>query len=245
MEIRADEISRIIREQIKDYGKKVAVAETGTRALAGRRHRPRLRPDGAMAGELLEFPGGVHGMVLNLEEDNVGVALLGPVRAHPRGRPGQAHRQDRRGAGRRGAARPRGQRARRADRRQRADRRPSRRRQIEIKAPGIIKRKSVHEPMQTGMKAIDALMPDRPRPARADHRRPPDRQDRRRHRHDHQPEGAERATASTWPSARSSRPWPAWWTSLKQARRDGVHDRRRGRTPPTRRRCSSSRRTPA
>jgi hypothetical protein len=60
-----------------------------------------------------------------------------------------------------------------------------------VKAPGIIPRKSVHEPMQTGLKAIDALS-RRPRPARADHRRPPDRQDRRRDRHHHQPEGRQR-----------------------------------------------------
>ena len=59
---------------------------------------------------------------------------------------------------------------------------------MDVKAPGIIPRKSVHEPMQTGIKAIDALIPDWPWPARIDHRRPPDRQDRRRARHDPLPE---------------------------------------------------------
>ena len=68
---------------------------------------------------------------------------------------------------------------------------------VEVKAPGIIPRQSVHEPMQTGIKAIDALIPDRARPARADHRRPADRQDGGDHRHDHQPEGRQRQRRPT------------------------------------------------
>jgi F-type H+-transporting ATPase subunit alpha len=62
---------------------------------------------------------------------------------------------------------------------------------IEKVAPGVIARKSVDQPVQTGLKSIDSMVPDRPWPARADHRRPPDRQDRGGDRHDHQPEGSE------------------------------------------------------
>ena len=65
-------------------------------------------------------------------------------------------------------------------------------RRLEVQAPGIVGRKPVHEPLQTGIKAIDAMTPDRPGPARADHRRPQDRQDHRRHRHDPEPEGSGR-----------------------------------------------------
>ena len=82
MEIRAEEISQIIRKQIEDYDKKVAVTETGTVLDGRRRHRPRLRPgrrDGRRAARVRH--GGVVGLVLNLEEDNVGVALLGNFEA--------------------------------------------------------------------------------------------------------------------------------------------------------------------
>jgi hypothetical protein len=101
-----------------------------------RRHRPRLRPRQRQAGEMVEFPPRDQG------------------RRHR-----QAHRRHRRRAGRQGPARPRGRRARQPDRRQgpdQGDRAPQR---VDVKAPGIIPRKSVHEPMQTGIKAIDALIP--------------------------------------------------------------------------------------
>ncbi len=79
MQIRAEEISQVIREQIKDYAKKVEVSETGTVLSVGdgiaRIHGVEM----AMAGELLEFTDGTLGMVLNLEEDNVGVAVMGEV----------------------------------------------------------------------------------------------------------------------------------------------------------------------
>ncbi len=77
MEIRAEEISEIIRKQIKEYGKEVAVAETGTIISIGDGIARIHGLDKAMAGELLEFPGGISGMALNLEEDNVGAAILG------------------------------------------------------------------------------------------------------------------------------------------------------------------------
>ncbi|HZA15034.1 MAG TPA: F0F1 ATP synthase subunit alpha, partial [Myxococcaceae bacterium] len=80
MEIRADEISRILREQIKDYGKKVTVAETGTVLSMGDGIARVYGLDGALAGELVEFQNGVRGLVLNLEEDNVGIAIMGEFR---------------------------------------------------------------------------------------------------------------------------------------------------------------------
>src|SRR5512146_2564959 len=158
MEIRADEISRIIREQIQDYGKKVEVAETGT-VLSQADGVARIYGlAGAAAGELLDFPHGIRGLVLNLEEDNVGAAIMGH---YERIREGDVVKRTgliaevpvgeaRLGRGVDGLGNP-------------IDGRgpiPSKvNRKIEIKAPGIVKRKSVHEPMQTGLKAIDALVP--------------------------------------------------------------------------------------
>jgi F-type H+-transporting ATPase subunit alpha len=158
MEIRADEISRIIREQIQDYGKKVEVAETGTILSVGDGIARIHGLDKAMAGELLEFPGGTRGMVLNLEEDNVGAAIMGafehiregdtvkrtgeiasvPVGKALLGRVVNALGQPIDGKG---------------------PIETTETRRIEIKAPGIIQRKGVHEPLQTGIKAIDGLIP--------------------------------------------------------------------------------------
>ena len=77
MDIRADEISRILREQIQDYGKKVTVAETGTVLSQGDGIARVYGLEGVLSGELVEFKNGVKGLVLNLEEDNVGVAIMG------------------------------------------------------------------------------------------------------------------------------------------------------------------------
>ena len=77
MEIKVEEISRIIRKQIEDYDKHVEISETGTVLSAGDGIARVYGLEKAMAGELLEFPHGVMGMTLNLESDNVGVALLG------------------------------------------------------------------------------------------------------------------------------------------------------------------------
>ncbi|MCA9656492.1 MAG: F0F1 ATP synthase subunit alpha, partial [Myxococcales bacterium] len=158
MEIRADEISRIIREQVQGYDTSLSVEETGTVLTVG---DGIARMDGlsnAMAGELLEFPHDVRGMVLNLEEGNVGAALLGndhlikegdtvkrtgkimsvPVGDALIGRVVNALGEPIDGQG------P-------------LDTDLSR--VVEIKAPGIVQRKSVHEPMQTGLKAIDSMIP--------------------------------------------------------------------------------------
>src|SRR4030095_6984142 len=77
MEIKAEEISQIIRKQIEEYDQRVSVVETGTVLTVGDGIARVYGLSGAMSGELLEFPHAVQGIVLNLEEDNVGVALLG------------------------------------------------------------------------------------------------------------------------------------------------------------------------
>src|SRR5512137_1262555 len=158
MEIRAEEISEIIRKQIKEYGKEVEVSETGTIISIGDGIARIHGLAGAMSGELLEFPGGVTGMALNLEEDNVGAAILGdfeaikegdtvkrtgrivevPVGDALIGRVVDAIGQPIDGKGPINS---------------------SDFRKVEVKAPGIVQRKSVHQPMQTGLKAIDSMVP--------------------------------------------------------------------------------------
>ncbi len=158
MEIRADEISRIIREQIKDYGKKVDVAETGTVLSQADGVARVYGLAGAAAGELLEFPHGTRGLVLNLEEDNVGAAIMGEYshirEGDPVKRTGKIAEvpvgEELLGRVVDGLGNP-------IDGRGPINAKQTRK--IEIKAPGIVKRKSVHEPMQTGLKAIDALVP--------------------------------------------------------------------------------------
>jgi F-type H+-transporting ATPase subunit alpha len=158
LQIRADEISRIIRDQIQDFGKKVSVSETGTVLSVGDGIARVYGLESAQAGELLEFASGVKGLVLNLEEDNVGVAVMGEFRDIREGdtvkRTGQI------------ASVPVGKgllgRVVNALGEPLDGKGPiqaSEFRKLETKAPGIVKRKSVHEPMQTGVKALDALVP--------------------------------------------------------------------------------------
>uniref|UniRef100_I2PY07 ATP synthase subunit alpha n=1 Tax=Desulfovibrio sp. U5L TaxID=596152 RepID=I2PY07_9BACT len=158
MQIKAEEISQIIEQQIQNYESRVEMSETGTVLSVGDQIARVYGVQNAMAMELLEFPGGVKGLVLNLEEDNVGVALLGEDTHIKEGDPvkrtgtifsvpvGDAV------AGR--VIDPLGN--------------PidglgpieaPEKRNVEIKAPGIIARKSVHQPMYTGLKAIDAMTP--------------------------------------------------------------------------------------
>src|SRR6188768_309665 len=161
-DIRAAEISDIIRKSIENYDKKVSVTETGTVLTAGDGIARVYGLSGALAGELLEFEGAggetVQGMVLNLEEDNVGVALLGKFESIREGdtvkRTGRivevAVGEELLGRVVNAMGQP-------ID-----GGKPivgTHKRQVEIKAPGIIARKSVHEPMQTGMKAIDSMIP--------------------------------------------------------------------------------------
>ena len=77
MEIRAEEISQVIRQQIQDFDKKVELSETGTVLSVGDGIARVYGVEKTMAMELLEFPGGIYGIALNLEEDNVGCAILG------------------------------------------------------------------------------------------------------------------------------------------------------------------------
>ena len=80
MKIRAEEISQILKDQIKNYDNRVTVSDTGVILSVGDGIARIYGLRNAMAGELLEFPGGIRGMVLNLEEDNVGAAIFGSDR---------------------------------------------------------------------------------------------------------------------------------------------------------------------
>jgi F-type H+-transporting ATPase subunit alpha len=158
MDIRAAEISAILKEQIENFGAEADVAEVGQVLSVGDNVARIYGLDNVQAGELVEFPGGLMGMALNLEADNVGVVLFGedrgikegdvvkrtgaivdvPVGKGLLGRVVDALGNPIDGKGPiEGAERTR----------------------VEVKAPGIIPRRSVHEPMQTGLKAIDCLIP--------------------------------------------------------------------------------------
>jgi F-type H+-transporting ATPase subunit alpha len=158
MEIRADEISRIIREQIKDYGKKVTVAETGTVLSVGDGIARVYGLEGVLSGELVEFSNGVKGLVLNLEEDNVGVAIMGDFKDIREGDLVKRTAQIASvpvGKGLLGrVVNPLGE-----PLDGKGPIQATETRRLEVKAPGIVKRKSVHEPLQTGIKALDALVP--------------------------------------------------------------------------------------
>ncbi|MDY0275934.1 MAG: F0F1 ATP synthase subunit alpha [Desulfomicrobium sp.] len=158
MQIKAEEISQIIEGQIKNYEKKVEMSETGVVLSVGDGIARVYGCENAMAMELLEFPGSIMGMVLNLEEDSVGVALLGETEHIKEGdivkRTGRIFQVPVGDAVMGRVIDPLGN--------------PidglgpiqtDTYRNVEIKAPGIIARKSVHEPMYTGLKAVDAMTP--------------------------------------------------------------------------------------
>ena len=158
MQIRAEEISAIIKKQIENFGREVEVSETGTIISVGDGIARIHGLDKTMAGELLEFPGNTMGMVLNLEEDNVGAAILGEAEHIKEG--DTVKRTERIvqvpvgealiGRVVNGIGIPiDGQ----------GEIESDDYRKVEIKAPGIVERKSVHEPMQTGLKAIDSMVP--------------------------------------------------------------------------------------
>src|SRR5579864_7701321 len=158
MDIRAAEISAILKQQIASFGTEAEVAEVGQVLSVGDGIARVYGLDSVKAGEMVEFPGGIKGMALNLESDNVGVVIFGEDRTIKEG-----DIVKRTGAivdvpvgkallGRvvDGLGNPidgKGPIA------------TTERSRVEVKAPGIIPRKSVHEPMQTGLKAIDALIP--------------------------------------------------------------------------------------
>ncbi len=158
MAINIEEISQIIRKQVENYDKQTEVTETGTVITSSDGTARVYGIANAMEGELLEFPHGVKGLVLNLEEDNVGCALLGDAHLICEGdvvrRTGQI------------ASVPVGEGL--IGRVVNALGEPidglgpietSETRPVDIKAPGIIARQSVSEPLQTGLKALDALVP--------------------------------------------------------------------------------------
>ncbi len=158
MEIRAEEISQIIRTQIKDYEKKVEVAETGTVLSVGDGIARVSGVEKCMAMELLEFPGNIFGIALNLEEDNVGCAILGEVTEIKEGdvvkRTGRIAEVPVGDACLGRVLDPVGA---PIDGKGPVEAKEFRR--IELKAPGVIERQPVHEPMYTGYKAIDAMTP--------------------------------------------------------------------------------------
>ena len=157
-ELRAEEISQIIRQQIENYDQQIDVAETGTVLSVGDGIARVYGLESAMAGELVEFPGNISGMVLNLEEDNVGIVILGndttikegdtvkrtgkivqiPVGKAMVGRVVNALGMPIDGKG---------------------PIKSDDNRLIELKAPGIVAREPVTEPLQTGIKAIDGMIP--------------------------------------------------------------------------------------
>jgi len=158
MNIRAEEITEILKSQIKGYETSVDVAETGVVLSVGDGIARVHGLEKAMAGELLEFPAGVRGMVLNLEEDNVGVALLGEDQLIKEGdvarRTGRIVEVP---CGDAMIGRVVNSLGQPIDGRGPVETKEFRR--IEIKAPGIVQRQPVKEPLQTGLKAIDSMIP--------------------------------------------------------------------------------------
>jgi F-type H+-transporting ATPase subunit alpha len=158
MDIRAAEISAILKEQIQNFGQEAEVSEVGRVLSVGDGIARVYGLDNVMAGEMVEFPGGIRGMALNLEVDNVGCVIFGadrdikegdtvkrtraivdvPVGKGLLGRVVDALGNPIDGKG---------------------PIKSTERRRVDVKAPGIIPRKSVHEPMATGLKVIDALIP--------------------------------------------------------------------------------------
>jgi F-type H+-transporting ATPase subunit alpha len=158
MDVRAAEISAILKEQIKGFGAEAQVAEIGRVLSVGDGIARVYGLESVQAGEMVEFPGGVKGMALNLERDNVGVVIFGEDRGLKEGdtvkRLGEIVDVPV-GKGLLGrVVNPLGEPIDGKGAIQAAERR-----RVDVKAPGIIPRKSVHEPMQTGIKAIDALIP--------------------------------------------------------------------------------------
>jgi F-type H+/Na+-transporting ATPase subunit alpha len=157
MEIRAAEISKILKEQIKNFGQEAEVAEVGQVLSVGDGIARVYGLDNVQAGEMVEFENGVRGMALNLEADNVGIVIFGEDREIIEGQTVK-----RTGAivdvpvGKGLLGRVVDALGNPIDDKGPI---PGERKRVDVKAPGIIPRKSVHEPMATGLKAIDALIP--------------------------------------------------------------------------------------
>src|SRR5579884_1163823 len=158
MQIKSEEITAIIKEKIKGFDQRVDVNQTGSVIQVGDGIAKVYGLEGAMAGEMLEFPGNLYGIALNLEEDSVGAVLMGeetgikegdavkrtgriaeiPVGEALVGRVVNAIGQPLDGKG---------------------PIKTSTTRRLEVRAPGVVERQSVREPLQTGLKAIDAMIP--------------------------------------------------------------------------------------
>ena len=158
MEIGTAEITSIIKKQIEDYDKAVKVEEVGTVLSTGDGIARVYGLDNAAAGELLEFPNNVYGMALNLEEDNVGAALFGESHLIKEGdrvsRTGRIVEVPVGDALRGRVVSPLGE---PLDGRGPIE--TDQRRRVELKAPGIVARQPVMQPLQTGLKAIDSMIP--------------------------------------------------------------------------------------
>lgn len=158
MEIRADEISRIIKERIGGFEKKIDVSETGVVMNVGDGIARVYGLEKVMAGELVEFPNNIFGMALNLEEDNIGCAIFGEDKYIKEGdtvkRTGRIVEVPVGDALLGRVVNPLGQ---PIDGKGPIDAKEYRR--VEIKAPGIVVRQPVKEPLQTGLKAIDSMIP--------------------------------------------------------------------------------------
>ncbi|SDF87908.1 ATP synthase F1 subcomplex alpha subunit [Fontibacillus panacisegetis] len=158
MSIRPEEISTLIKSQIEQYKSEIEVAEVGTVIQVGDGIARVHGLENAMANELLEFANGVYGLALNLEESNVGVVILGPYSEIREGdqvkRTGQIMQVPVGDALLGRVVNPLGQPVDGKGPIETTEFRP-----VENNAPGVIERKSVHEPMQTGIKAIDAMVP--------------------------------------------------------------------------------------
>jgi F-type H+/Na+-transporting ATPase subunit alpha len=158
MDIGTAEISRIIKEQIRDYEKSVEIQEIGTVLSTGDGIARVYGLDKVAAGELLEFPHGIFGLALNLEEDNVGTALFGETHMIKEGdtvkRTGRIAEVP---VGQGLVGRVVNALGEPIDGRGTIETKD--RRRIEIKAPGIVARQPVKEPLQTGLKAIDGMIP--------------------------------------------------------------------------------------
>ena len=158
MDIRAAEISAILKSQIKDFGREAEVSEVGQVLSVGDGIARVYGLDNVQAGEMVEFPNGIRGMALNLEVDNVGVVIFGTDREIKEG-----DTVKRTGAivevpvGKALLGRVVDPLGNPLDGRGPIE--TEERRRVDVKAPGIIPRTSVHEPMSTGLKAIDALIP--------------------------------------------------------------------------------------
>jgi F-type H+-transporting ATPase subunit alpha len=158
MDIRPAEISAILKEQIANFGAETEVAEVGQVLSVGDGIARVYGLDKVQAGEMVEFPGGIKGMTLNLETDNVGVVIFGDDRTIKEG-----DTVKRTGAivdvpvGKGLLGRVVDALGNPIDGKGPIE--STERKRVEVKAPGIIPRQSVHEPMQTGLKAIDSLIP--------------------------------------------------------------------------------------